>query len=437
MPLRSQSLKSANPLKYFFGTDTLRQKQHFDRWRQRGVQLLLAVAGIAVALLSLELAARLLPLPESLFTNYGDTYVCSPTLGWLGRPNYRGVITREEYSHPIQFNAAGMYDSDHSRPKPENTFRILWMGDSFAQTLQVDESQTAHQQLENLLNQRLGRPERKFEVISAGVIGWSTGQELLYYRQMGRRYQPDLALLLFFMGNDVEDNLPGHALTINGFNCFAPYFPVCQNGQLDSQPWYYIPGVEPAWEECPAAKKWLTGSLSWVQQNSQLFARLEPLLLSRVERRTYGQEFGLPFAALYLPQESAEVRYGWQVAEELLSQFNREAAADGADFGVAIIGPEEVIWLSQLSDTQLQSFRQSDPILAQAEIDRPNRRLKNFLQGQSIPVVDLQQPMIDYIAATGAQLYLPIDRHWTAEGNRLAAELIFEWLVENELVNGN
>lgn len=397
------------------------------------VSLGLVGAGLCLGTFMLELGVRLLPPPPSLFTNYGDTYVCSPTMGWLGRPNYRGAITREEYSHPIRFNSQGMYDAEHKLQKPDDVFRILWMGDSFAQTLQVDETQTAHQQLEDLLNRRFAGPERQFEVISSGVIGWSTAQELVYYREQGRRYQPDLVLLLFFVGNDVNDNLPGHALTIDGFNCFAPYFPIC-NGQLDPQPWYYIPGVKPAWGSCSPAKKWLTTGLSYVQQNSHLFARIEPLLLSLQERRTYGRDFGLPFAALYLPEESEEVRYGWQVTEGLLAQFQQEVKAGGAAFAVVIVGPREVVWLAQLSPAQLQQFYQSAPIFEEAEIDRPNQRLAEFLRQQNIPVVDLQQPMIDYIAQTGAQLYLPIDRHWTVEGNRVVAEIIFNGLAENRLL---
>lgn len=386
-----------------------------------------------LGLIVLELALRLLPPPESLFTNYGDTYICSSSVGWLGRPNYRGMLTREEYSHPIRFNAQGMYDTDHPLEKADNVFRILWMGDSFAQALQVDETQTAHQQLENLLNEQLGSPDRAFEVISTGVIGWSTGQELVYYREQGRLYRPDLVVLLFFIGNDVNDNLPGHALTIDGFNCFAPYFPVC-NGKLDPQPWAYIPGLDPAWGSCSPARKWLAAGLGPVQRNSYLFARIEPLLLSLKKRRSYGQGFGLPFAALYLAQESEEVRYGWQVTDGLLAQFNRETRADGAKFAVAMVGPREVVWLSQLTPAQLQTFYQSSPIFVDAGINRPNEALATFLESQNIPVLDLQQPMIDYIAATGAQLYLPIDRHWTVDGNRLVAELMFDWLAQNNLV---
>ncbi len=394
----------------------------------------LIFGGLLGGLLLLEITIRLfLPAPDILFEYYGDTYVCSPSTGWAGRPNYQGLISREEYKHPVQFNAMGMYDTDHPQQKPDNVFRILWTGDSFAQTLQVDEAQTAHQQLEDLLNERLGTPDRIFEVISSGVIGWGTGQELMHYREQGQKFQPDLILNLFFMGNDVNDNLPGHALTIEGFNCFAPYFPICDD-TLDPEPWYYIPGIDPAWQSCSVLTKGLTTSLGYLQRNSHLFAQLEPLLLNLKERRTYGKEFGLSFAALYLPEESTEVQYGWQVTEGLLSQFDKEAKTNGSDFTVAIVGPREVVWLSQLTEEQLQQFYQETPDFANSDINRPNQRLSTYLSRQNIPVLDLQQPMVESIAQTGAELYLPIDRHWTVAGNRVVAELIFEWLTKDNLL---
>ena len=415
----------------------MRATQKFlDRLRIRSIQLALGLSGALLGILILEGAARLLPPPSNYpgFDNHGDIFQCSPTVGWSGKPNYQGLLTREEYSHPIRFNSEGMYDTEHIFEKNDHTFRILWVGDSYAQAMQVGEPQTAHQQLENLLNERLGGPGQSFEVVNTGVMGWGVGQELVYYREQGRLYQPDLVLQLFFMGNDVNDNLPGHALTVDGFNCFAPYFPVCQ-GALDPEPWVYIPGLDSAWGSCSPAHKLLASGLGVIRYHSYLFARLEPLLLSWKSRRTYGQEFGLPFAALYTPQESEEVRYGWQVSEALLAQFNREVKADGAKFAVAIVAPREVIWLSQLNPGQLQSFYQSDPAFINAKIEQPNRRLINFLQSEQIPELDLQPPMIDYITQTGVQLYLPTDRHWTVEGNRLAAELILRWLVENNLVS--
>jgi hypothetical protein len=355
-------------------------------------------------------------------------------MGWVGRPDFEGVISSPgEYSHSIRFNSAGMHDTEHAFEKKSDVFRILWVGDSYVQAAQVAESQTAHQQLEDLLNKQLGSPEQSFEVISAGVSNWGTGQELIYYREQGRLYRPDIVILLFFIGNDVNDNLPGHALTLDGFNCFAPYFPMCDN-HLDLEPWYYIPGLDVTWGSCSIVYKWLTSSLSFIQQHSYIAARIEPLLLSVKEPRRIGQELEAPSIALYLPQESRELQYGWRVTRGLLTQFNREVKADGTDFVVAIIAPERIIWLSQFTEAQLQYFYQTNPLLAKAKVNRPNQHPVPFLKNQGIPALDLQQPMLDYSMATGTQLYFHADTHWTVDGNRLAAQLIFDWLLKNNLL---
>src|SRR5262249_31296523 len=44
------------------------------------------------------------------------------------------------------------------------------------------------------------------DVINAGVPGYSTAQEMLFYEQEGQRYRPDLVLLVV-VPNDLTDNL--------------------------------------------------------------------------------------------------------------------------------------------------------------------------------------------------------------------------------------
>ena len=190
-------------------------------WHTRVLHLFLIVGGVLFGLITLEFGLRLLSTTGERTSTFGDTYVCSPTIGWTGRSNYQTLYGRDEFAHLIQLNSKGMYDTEHSLQKDDNTFRILLVGDSFTEALQVDETQTAHQLLENLLNEHLGNNGKSYEVISTAVSGWGTGQQLLYYREQARLYNPDLVVLLFFIGNDLIENLPGYALTIDNFNCFG------------------------------------------------------------------------------------------------------------------------------------------------------------------------------------------------------------------------
>ena len=160
-----------------------------------------ATLGVVMALILLEMGARLLPTPFDGSSNIADTY--SNQTGWRGKPYYQTTVATGDYVHNLALNSVGMHDTEHEQLKPANTFRILMLGDSFVQAVQVKEAETSHQVLEDLLNSQ--DSSQNFEVISAGVGGWGTGQQLLYYRSEGRFYQPDLVLLMFFMGNDVKD----------------------------------------------------------------------------------------------------------------------------------------------------------------------------------------------------------------------------------------
>ena len=61
---------------------------------------------------------------------------------------------------------------------------------------------------ERSLNEVLDTP---VEVINTSVDNWGTDQQLVYYREEGRRFEADLVLLAFCMCNDVINNYPGFA----------------------------------------------------------------------------------------------------------------------------------------------------------------------------------------------------------------------------------
>ena len=94
-------------------------------------------------------------------------------------------------------------DREIGYDNPDNALRILSLADSFGEALQVDLDETYHKQLESLLADSLGQP---VEVLNAGVGGWGTDQEAIFYLAEGFRYQPDIVLLSFFVRNDAVNN---------------------------------------------------------------------------------------------------------------------------------------------------------------------------------------------------------------------------------------
>ena len=179
-----------------------------SRRKQIIIGISLSLISICIVLSLLEIGVRLLPPPYR--GDAGPLFACHPTLGWTGRPNFSGEFKNDLFQQMLQFNSLGMHDTEHSLTKPPDTFRILMLGDSFVHAVQVDEAATAHQLLEDKLNQTEPSTGDHVEIISAGVTNWGTNQQLVFYREQGRRFSPDMVLLMIYLGNDLLDNLPGN-----------------------------------------------------------------------------------------------------------------------------------------------------------------------------------------------------------------------------------
>ncbi|MBN1423722.1 SGNH/GDSL hydrolase family protein [Candidatus Fermentibacteria bacterium] len=93
----------------------------------------------------------------------------------------------------------------HSIHKDPFTIRIVGIGDSFAFG-PVQPTYNYHHVIEQELRVRLRRP---VEVINLGRPSIGPAAELTILRDLGLRFQPDLVLWTFFVGNDFTDDPPG------------------------------------------------------------------------------------------------------------------------------------------------------------------------------------------------------------------------------------
>lgn len=161
-------------------------------WRVLGGNLALTLA----LLLALEGGSRLLgvhfpslPTPE---TPDRALWTRDPRLGWALRPGAEGRI---DLGGPdrglIRVNALGLRGGEITLAKPLGVLRILVCGDSYVMGVGVDEEHLLTTHLRSLLS-RSGR----LEVVNMGVNGYSTDQQLLQFRDLGVRLQPDLVILI-------------------------------------------------------------------------------------------------------------------------------------------------------------------------------------------------------------------------------------------------
>src|SRR5437660_1799463 len=88
--------------------------------------------------------------------------------------------------------------------KPRGVRRVLLLGDSITEAIQVPLEKTFASRVENAL--RGNDPD--VEVVNAGHAGFGTDNEFLFYRDEGRRYDPDLVVQIFNFQNDIMENSP-------------------------------------------------------------------------------------------------------------------------------------------------------------------------------------------------------------------------------------
>ena len=118
-------------------------------------------------------------------------------LGWHMLPNVEKSGGEWGRGAPARTNSHGWRDAEHPYESPPGTRRVLALGDSFTFGQNVDYGARFTELLEE--------PGR--EVVNLGACGYGPDQELIAYREEGRRYGAEVVLWTVFLGNDLNDLL--------------------------------------------------------------------------------------------------------------------------------------------------------------------------------------------------------------------------------------
>jgi hypothetical protein len=108
-----------------------------------------------------------------------------------------------EYWVRAKANSLGFLDREPAIPKPPGTFRVLLLGDSFVEAVQVPLEKKVQVVLEGGL--RKAYPSRAIDVVAMGYSGIGQSGEISFYEAYGKRLQPDLVIVLA-VNNDFANN---------------------------------------------------------------------------------------------------------------------------------------------------------------------------------------------------------------------------------------
>jgi hypothetical protein len=390
--------------------------------RRRLAPLLLILFGSLAGFLLLESALRVYdatrpapPEPRGSFWKQLHGY------GWLHYPGIEGrwFDDRGEFSIAVKMSSHGLRDVEHEYAKPPGTFRILVLGDSYMEAVQVELEHVFARQLERELRAR----GRRVEVINASASDWGTDNELVYLREEGWRYSPDLVLLAFTTANDVRNNSVALNQRVPNPNPWKPTFTVGADGALVFHPMPQLPPPEPL---VPPRPWWRASrALSFFAN------RLGPLLgepepAEHAPKDDYART--LPTDMLvYAPEPAPEVAEAWKVTQALLLEMKKEAGEHGARFAMLLVdGPwtyYDAWWqLMTMWDARARNWNPA----------RPNEVLGAFAREAGIESLDLRAAF--HAKKDAERLYFEYDPHWTPAGHRLAAQHAAGFLVERGLV---
>lgn len=156
--------------------------------------------GLVLAAVAAEIGVRILVGEQPKFPR---RVVGAP---WGLRYNEPGARYRHKSADVevhFSINAQGMRaERGFAYAKPDGTFRVVCLGDSFTIGYEVDFEDT----FASVLERELGAAGLRVEVLNAGVSGYSNAEECLYLERELHRYDPDLVLVSFF-NNDLDDNV--------------------------------------------------------------------------------------------------------------------------------------------------------------------------------------------------------------------------------------
>jgi lysophospholipase L1-like esterase len=343
-------------------------------------RILAIILGLGVALAALEILLRLfpLPLPDRFFEAHAD-------FGWFHIPGRAGLQAGPEFSVPIQINQNGLRGHEVAYQKPEGSFRILLLGDSFVEGLQVPLEETLAYQLETLLNSA----ENRFEVINAGVSRYSTANELLYFQHEGKRYDPDLVFLFFFR-NDLEE-----ALDQNFFRL--------ENGELIE----VNTGVRDI-RNSEAVRGWLWDHLQMYRLSVVGGTLIKTLL-------TGESTFTNPINRVYARKLAPELEASWLLTEQLLLALSAEVENQDAIF--ILVG---------ISDPASYKERGG----SKYDLTQVNRHLGLIAMEAGIEYIDLYPYFLSQPSHPPESFFWPGDGHWNAKGHALTAEILAEAVDE-------
>jgi hypothetical protein len=317
-----------------------------------------------------------------------------------------------EYCTFGQISAQGLNDEIIPLEKIEGEKRILVLGDSFVEAVQVRRRDNLCEVLEQMLNLE---SQPRVRVINAGVSSYSPILEYLYYREELHQFKPDLVILLLF-SNDVFDDYR--------YNRIGEFDEAGKLLRVPSgEPWITIRMADDP-EDDETLQNLFTRGLELMERPFPArYSYLASVIYYRLAARKIRKMSPTPppndmfFVLEVDPRYDALKEAGWSLTTKYIRLLKEECAKHDASLFLAA-APIAAQVYGQISYDRF--FFDDVPSLAdQVELKRIAGELE-------VRFVDLLNPLRN----SGGNLYFPRDGHWTAKAHRVVAGVFHPVILE-------
>ena len=388
--------------------------------RRALINAALVFASLGLSLLVSEFALRLISF------DYVPFWRPDSITGLALRANTSGWFRKEGEAY-VSINSHELRDRERPVTKPPGTYRIVVLGDSYAEALQVDVERTFWRLLEKKLQACAFQPGKQIDVINLGTSGFGTGQELRALQTRGLVYSPDLVLLAFFAGNDVRNN--SRELETEKLK---PFYILDDTGGLRLDDSF---AASAEFQRRNSRVRNFGKEASKYLRTLQLVYYVKDLFDARAAgQRDAGDrqeviEPGLDDQVFSTPQ-SEQWQSAWRVTERLIVEVKRTASSAGADFLLVTLSVGIQVHPDRAAR---EAFAKT---LGVQDLFYPERRLLALARTEDIRVIPLAPDLLrraeaDRVFFHGFPNATMGLGHWNEAGHAAAAELLAQKLCPN------
>ena len=363
-----------------------------SRWLARVVMVLVGTClGVGI----IELGVRMLPpnaAAQTLFNAHENApaglYMNDHKVAFRPTPGFQGSMKSLGYEVDIRVNELGLRG-----PAVQRDPRPVWLalGDSFTFAAQVPEEQS----FVGLLGEELD-----VQLLNGGSDGHGTHHELARFRQLEKALSPEVVLVVFFTGNDFQNNVNWRS-SLAG----AKKRPDQEAPRAQSKP--------------PLR--------SFLNRNSFLWGMVQMQIRARSFADASKPEVQGLRGDMSIFHSSGEqvLQDGIEATRTPMQGLRDRVQRRGGQLMVAVASPAYAVEDHRTKAT----FELVGLDLAGQDLDAPEGAVLELLEDLDIPGCALDSDLREAYAQ-GERPYLAFDGHWSASGHRVVAKTLSTCLSE-------